>query len=665
MKRYSVFILLGLWMGLAAFGVTAQETATRTPLPSRSIVTAANIFVRGGPGEAYQPVGSLQQGAALNPVSRNAAGDWILITYFRGFGWVRRDLGVWVENLDALPIVLETDLTPSPRPGIPTAAPLIVPTATPTGNWVRSQVGVFMRTGPGIDYPVYGELQPGDAVEPVGRSVDTTWILLRRPGGFAWINRALVTWAQPLDVLPVLRPPALTPTATFTLTSTPTVTPTVTATATPSATASATATVTPTVTFTLTPTVTFSPTATLTNSPTLTATPTATLTATHTPTATETAAHTPTLTLTPSLTASAAPSLTFTPTATVTNTATVTASVTPSPTLTATLTHTAAPTETATDAPTNTPSATLTPSATVTASATASVTPSPSVTVASTATATPTASVTVMPSLTASLTPMSTLTATVDSFALTSTAVGIEVFRRMTATAEMRSQAVQPSPSPSPDMNLTATVIFAEINRRGTATAQASGQSANSTVVETRFSPEPSDTPPATAVAFVVPPLVTPAPLADETASGSTRGLPRELLVGVGIVGLMIGYIGLYWRGAVSTERYAQGFIVERCPTCGRGSLHVETTVTRTLGIPRARYTVRCTECRSVMRHAGGRRWRYAVDRVANPVMYDRYNNRVLDETALPAISEQAGVRQMPHVRTPPQPPTFTNSDGE
>ncbi|MFN8529423.1 MAG: hypothetical protein U0670_12485 [Anaerolineae bacterium] len=694
--RLMLAAALVMLMGIVSLPVAYQQgeaTSTVTPLPSQSYVLGSDIYVRGGPGEYYQPVGALRGGAILRPISRNADTTWILIAYYHGVGWIRRDLAVWRENLDELPVVDEAALTITPIPGSETPIP-IIPTATPIGNWVDAgNVGAFLRTGPGFSFALYGEIEDGTTVEPVGRNEDTSWILIRRSAGFAWINRLLVHWVVDLSALPVLHLGALTPSATFTFTQTPipSGTPTITLTQTASATVTATATA--TATASVTPSVTATPSSTVTNTPTatLTASATSTVTASTTPTATPT----PTPTTTPSVTASQ----TSTDTATFTLTASATASITASNTATWTATPTATLTETAqpaSETPTETVTATATSSSTATITPTATLTASPAATALATDTAvstftptatptavltatetpiTPTATITqtetlVPPTLTTTSTPeplvaqavpTDTPSASLDSFAQTSTAVGIEVMRRLTATANASSPV--PTATAISGLNQTATMIFGELSRITTLTAEAATAIVDATPSPVSETPLiPSDTPiNATEIAFVVPPVNTPAPLPSETAPRG--GLPTELWVGGGALLLALGYIGMYWRGAVGAERYADGFVIDRCPACGRGNLHVDTTVTRTLGIPRARYTVRCTACRSVLREAGTRRWRYAVDRSANPVLYDRYNNRVLDESQLPAVSQQAGVRQAPHVRTPSIPPDFVSDD--
>lgn len=268
LKRRLLLITILLVMAAAAAFVTAQTLPN--PTPQTSVVIRPDIFVRGGPGESYLPVGQLVAGDSVRPVSRSIDGTWVLIVYRRSFGWIRRDLAQWVEDIDTLPVILEPDLTPTSLLNRETATPFF-PTNTPTGSYVRvNALSAFIRGGPGRTYLRLGQLLPGDPVHPVGRSANTAWVMIRFDDGFGWIASNLVNWTDDLNSLPILTEDNLTPTLTWTPSSTPTDTPT--------------PTLTPTATETSTPTAT----STETTTPTLTPTATDTLTPTQTLTATET-----------------------------------------------------------------------------------------------------------------------------------------------------------------------------------------------------------------------------------------------------------------------------------------------------------------------------------------------------------------------------------------
>jgi hypothetical protein len=104
------------------------------------------------------------------------------------------------------------------------------------------------------------------------------------------------------------------------------------------------------------------------------------------------------------------------------------------------------------------------------------------------------------------------------------------------------------------------------------------------------------------------------------------------LVAGITGIGALI-YIGMFAQGMSNARLYQDGFVLDTCPICQRGHLTMETKQIRSFGIPHVRRTVRCDSCRSVLREKGTRRWLYAVDRLENPRLYERFNGQeVTDE---------------------------------
>lgn len=604
-------LLLGLIAALAVFSQAQDDDA----FPDANVILPESAFVRSGPGLQYVEVGALYSGDEVNPLYTSSDGQWLLIPYNRGYGWIQRNLVFLLFDPASLPI-LEPDVTPFSD--LPATATPFFPTPTPPASYVDVSSGsAFVRAGPGRGYLRLGQLLPGDLVEPVSRNEDATWVMIRFDDqfgfdGFAWIARNLVEWQDEaaIDNLPVVEASDLTPTATFTASATPTdtSTPTPTSTATPTATSTPTSTSTPTVTPSETPshtaTSTLTPTATDTSTPTDTATPSDTPTATSTSssTATETATPTDMPTATPSATAThtaepteavvvpavvtdaeentqepteALPTETDSPTSTVTATSTSEATATVAPTVTPTSSATATVTSTATELPTETATSSATPSPTETS--TSSATPSP------TETATP------------SNTPSNTPTATDDA---TETAIALAAL----ATDE---------PTSTPSMTPTDTP---------------------SATPEDTITPTPIILP-----ATDVPPDIVEVPTTNDSPGGLS--LPPEAIVGGIVVLLVLLYLLLYLRSTIVAGRYRDGFVVDVCPVCHRGHLQVEERRDGILGIPLVRWTVRCTNCRSILREVGRRRWRYSVDRTANRAMYDRFNGRHITDDELQRLA--------------------------
>jgi beta-N-acetylhexosaminidase len=107
-------------------------------------------------------------------------------------------------------------------------------------------------------------------------------------------------------------------------------------------------------------------------------------------------------------------------------------------------------------------------------------------------------------------------------------------------------------------------------------------------------------------------------------------------LAGGGLLIVGTAYGALYNAGMQAVNRYRRGFVVQKCPVCKQGHLHVETAVKHRVGIPGvSRRMVRCDHCRSLLREVGTRRWRYRINPRANSPLFDRLNNKVLDESTL------------------------------
>jgi len=326
---------------------------------------------------------------------------------------------------------------------------------------------------------------------------------------------------------------------------------------------------------------------------------------------------TPTATLTPSRTPvpSATNTNTFTPTATHTATSTYTSTptFTATYTVTASVTASSTPENTATSTPTFTPSHTHTATATNTAIATDTATTTHTATYTATATNTstntPTATQTNTPTETPSLTPTITPTST-------ETRAVVDVALAQETVEQIPTQTSTPTNTPSP--------IIDDV------------ETDNDDIIVTDNT--------------------------SDTSSNTENDIPIELVIGMGILGVILIYAFLYWRGLAYVGRYKQGFVIETCPVCG-GNLIVEERPSRTLGIPSVRRSVRCDNCRSTLREVGSRTWRYAVDPM-NPTLYEQWNNREITDEQLKTLKshpESNTVSTTPS--EPPIAPEFTDDN--
>jgi uncharacterized protein YraI len=143
----------------------------------------------------------------------------------------------------------------------------------------------------------------------------------------------------------------------------------------------------------------------------------------------------------------------------------------------------------------------------------------------------------------------------------------------------------------------------------------------------------PSETP-----APTLTPVPTEPPIEVPAEAGETNPMiPLIALAGLAVAGGLV-YIGAFARAMPELRRYEQGFVRTDCPVCERGALVLEEKRSNTLGIPSVRRTVRCTACRSVLREKSPQHWAYAVDRLENPPIYERFNGREISDDELKAL---------------------------
>jgi TolB protein len=111
-------------------GVSAAALETPNPSPPKGRVTAYGLNVRTGPGVAYPIVGGLSLGDAVEVVGKNAAGNWLQITYpadAEGRAWVA---AAYVDLTGSLATVPEVSAPPPPMAA--TASATIAAQAAPT-----------------------------------------------------------------------------------------------------------------------------------------------------------------------------------------------------------------------------------------------------------------------------------------------------------------------------------------------------------------------------------------------------------------------------------------------------------------------------------------------------------------------------------------------------
>ncbi len=228
-----------------------------------------------------------------------------------------------------------------------------------------------------------------------------------------------------------------------------------------------------------------------------------------------------------------------------------------------------------------------------------------------------------------------------------------------------------PSTTLTPNVLLTGTSILTNTSSPASPTDTPRATITNS--------PEPTEAPSATLL---------PAPTEIETAIPAVAALPTQpqtteptgpsitvppvdfasgpwlwLLIGVpvGLATLLYGY--RFVSGEREVRRYGDQFVVDICPACQIGELHLEESIRQSLGVAQVTRTVRCDACRSVLRQIEPGVWRYSVDPVVNPALADAYNGKHLTDAEFEALARRAVVDYEPAILEQPLTPDLTDEE--
>jgi len=112
---------------------------------------------------------------------------------------------------DAIDIVVPTSepaLEPTSAPATATPAP----TATPSGYHLRiTRDFLNVRSGPGTEYDIIGQVIEGTLARILGANVDHSWVIIDYRGQWGWVAAYLADTIGDRNLAPIIQPPA-TPT---------------------------------------------------------------------------------------------------------------------------------------------------------------------------------------------------------------------------------------------------------------------------------------------------------------------------------------------------------------------------------------------------------------------------------------------------------------------
>ena len=182
MKR-AILILVMLPLCLLAITVTAQGGAVGTVYQTTN--------VRSGPDTRYPIVEQLNASERVQIDGRDQDSKWLHVVLPDGkSGWLPIFVLIIDGDMDNLPVI--------------TAQSTLEAQAN---VMVISYGRVNVRSGPGIQYDIVGQLDVSDQAEAVARnSGDTDWLLIRFNGQEGWVAYFTVNVQGDAETLPVLVP---------------------------------------------------------------------------------------------------------------------------------------------------------------------------------------------------------------------------------------------------------------------------------------------------------------------------------------------------------------------------------------------------------------------------------------------------------------------------
>ena len=159
-------------------------------LPSAIALEAINL--RSGPGTQYPSYGVAAKGTTGEVIGVSGTGQWWVVKIPvsidpSGQGWVSGQY-VQVSNADNVPVI--------PDPPLPPEVPLpMPPISLPSAQALDV---IYIRSGPGVQYPAYGLAQKGATGEVIGVSEDGKWWVVKLPidlvaSGQGWVS---ADWVQ-------------------------------------------------------------------------------------------------------------------------------------------------------------------------------------------------------------------------------------------------------------------------------------------------------------------------------------------------------------------------------------------------------------------------------------------------------------------------------------
>jgi uncharacterized protein YraI len=199
----SVLVIIGVgaiifWVigGFGNAGPAPEGPEIEVPLPPDpglpSATASEAINIRSGPGTQYPSYGVAPKGTTGEVIGVSATKQWWVVKVPptidpSGQGWVSGQY-VQVSNVENVPVIPDPPLPPNVELPMP---PIALPSA-------QALDVIYIRSGPGVQYPAYGLAQKGATGEVIGVSEDGKWWVVKLPtdlvaSGQGWVS---ADWVQ-------------------------------------------------------------------------------------------------------------------------------------------------------------------------------------------------------------------------------------------------------------------------------------------------------------------------------------------------------------------------------------------------------------------------------------------------------------------------------------
>ncbi len=205
---------LAIWVLDDAYYPPESETPDLPDVPVESppsdvatVTATSNVNVRSGPGTMYPIHGVAEKGITGEVLGSSPDEKWWAIkvpTSISGNGtaWVAKDYAKLNNPQDETIPTVEPPLLP-PLAGVPAPGP--------GDPWLSITEVASVRSGPGVQYPIYGVAPVGSKAKVVGISEDRAWWTVELPtsidpNGHGWIFKDFV-YAQGTDNIPTIEAP--------------------------------------------------------------------------------------------------------------------------------------------------------------------------------------------------------------------------------------------------------------------------------------------------------------------------------------------------------------------------------------------------------------------------------------------------------------------------